>query len=289
MGHMSKLSVPKLGFSGMNGFRQRMEDGIFIHDPSSEERLVAIFDGHGGREAAHLAAYSLSPLFAEAVQNLAPLPAEEHQRLRDFIASETAYETPRMQCDGTDPSLLASDPTIRALEYTFERLDARVSQLPGGSTAIVLFFQQRVLYVANLGDSRAVLCREGQAVPLSFDHTPRSRREQQRLRGIPGAFTHQGRTQGMLAVTRALGDINLRPAVSAYPDYSRIRLTNQDSFVIVACDGFWDVFSNSRAVQFATQLLKQTNNNPLQTSILLRDAAFAAGSTDNISVCIIQL
>jgi serine/threonine protein phosphatase PrpC len=74
-----------------------------------------------------------------------------------------------------------------------------------GTTAIVLLMTKDKFYTANIGDSRAVLCRSGKAVPLSFDHKPDNPQEHSRIEKA-GGIVDQGRINGALNLSRAFGD-----------------------------------------------------------------------------------
>ena len=74
-----------------------------------------------------------------------------------------------------------------------------------GSTLAALLVTRRSLTVANVGDSRAVLCRAGAALPLSRDHKPKVAAERQRILAA-GGFIVDGRVNGDLSLSRALGD-----------------------------------------------------------------------------------
>jgi Leucine-rich repeat (LRR) protein/serine/threonine protein phosphatase PrpC len=122
------------------------------------------------------------------------------------------------------------DEKATALRTAMAHLAAEMSDVPDGTTCVcVLLFaerdeKRRRLYLANVGDSRAVLSRNGKAYALSVDHTPRNRAEEERVLGIPGGFIANGRVQGKIAVSRSLGDNSLSPFVIATPDLLQLRL-----------------------------------------------------------------
>ena len=74
-----------------------------------------------------------------------------------------------------------------------------------GTTAVIVLMTKDRYYVANIGDSRAVLCREGKAIPLSTDHKPDLPSEHNRIEKAGGTIT-QGRINGSLNLSRAFGD-----------------------------------------------------------------------------------
>lgn len=95
---------------------------------------------------------------------------------------------------------------------------------------------RRVLYCANAGDARGVLCRNGKAVRLTYDHKGSDRQEAKRIMDA-GGFVLSGRVNGVLAVTRSLGDSSMKEFVVGAPYTTETELCNEDEFLILACDG----------------------------------------------------
>jgi protein phosphatase 2C len=119
-----------------------------------------------------------------------------------------------------------------------------------GSTAVVAVLGPRHLVISNCGDSRAVLCRGGAAVPLSADHKPDRPDELARIQAAGGRviFWDGARVFGVLAMSRAIGDSYLKPYVVADPEVRVLeRRDGEDEFLILASDGLWDVVSNEVA------------------------------------------
>lgn len=142
-----------------------------------------------------------------------------------------------------------------------------------GTTALAALVLGSSLVVANAGDSRAVLCRRGRAIELTQDHKPNSPFEAQRIRDAGGTVCIEGLLNGELSVSRAIGDyfstdlkyidstgtLFLGP-LTAEPDVATHVITPEDEFVLLACDGLWDVFSSQRAVEFARGKLREHND-----------------------------
>lgn len=105
------------------------------------------------------------------------------------------------------------------------------SFLPSPSTHV-----RRVLYCANAGDARAVLCRNGRGVRLTYDHKGSDKQEAKRIMDA-GGFVMSGRVNGVLAVTRALGDSSMKEFVVGAPYTTETELRDDDEFLILACDG----------------------------------------------------
>ena len=81
-------------------------------------------------------------------------------------------------------------------------------------------------------------------------------------------------------------DLYLQPFVSFEPSVCEEQINEDIHFLIVACDGVWDVFSDEEACVIVANTLKCCNNDPKKAASVLRDQAFLSGSTDNISVAI---
>jgi protein phosphatase PTC1 len=100
--------------------------------------------------------------------------------------------------------------------------------------------RQRVLYTANVGDARIVLCRNGRALRLSYDHKGSDENEGRRVASAGGLILNN-RVNGVLAVTRALGDAYMKDLVTGHPYTTETVIqADQDEFLILACDGVSD-------------------------------------------------
>ncbi|KIV87882.1 hypothetical protein, variant [Exophiala sideris] len=143
--------------------------------------------------------------------------------------------------------------------------------------------RQRVLYTANVGDARIVLCRNGKALRLSYDHKGMDENEGKRISKAGGLILNN-RVNGVLAVTRALGDSYLKDLVTGHPYTTETVIQpDQDEFLILACDGLWDVCSDQEAVDLIRNV-----HDPQQASKMLVEHALARFSTDNLSVMVVR-
>ncbi|KAI1422830.1 phosphatase 2C-like domain-containing protein [Xylaria sp. FL1777] len=143
--------------------------------------------------------------------------------------------------------------------------------------------RQRVLYTANVGDARIILCRAGKALRLSYDHKGSDENEGKRIANAGGLILNN-RVNGVLAVTRALGDSYMKDLVTGHPYTTETVIQPEvDEFIIIACDGLWDVCSDQEAVD-----LIRDKPDPIVASKLLVDHALARFSTDNLSCMIIR-
>ncbi|KAI0874344.1 phosphatase 2C-like domain-containing protein [Hypoxylon argillaceum] len=143
--------------------------------------------------------------------------------------------------------------------------------------------RQRVLYTANVGDARIILCRAGKALRLSYDHKGSDENEGKRIANAGGLILNN-RVNGVLAVTRALGDSYIKYLVTGHPYTTETVIQPEvDEFIIIACDGLWDVCTDQEAVN-----LIRDKQDAVAASKLLVDHALARFSTDNLSCMIIR-
>lgn len=165
----------------------------------------------------------------------------------------------------------------KGIHCGFLQLDSRMRELPevssgedkSGSTAVCAFVSPRQVFIANCGDSRAVLSRDGVPVFSTRDHKPALPAERERIQNAGGTVMIQ-RVNGSLAVSRALGDYEYKNVtgrgqceqlVSPEPEIVvRERDDDHDEFLILACDGIWDVMTNEDLCQYIHSRLKITDD-----------------------------
>lgn len=179
-------------------------------------------------------------------------------------------------------------------------------EVQAGCTAVVALLEGNSLYVANAGDSRAVLCRGGTAVPLSFDHKPSHPVEKERIESAGGFISNFGgmsRVNGNLNLSRAIGDLryktnmDLHPKaqiITAEPDIEQTTLEHGDEFLVLACDGIWDVMTNQQVVDFVRQGLQNGKSckdvaSDILDHCLATDPKENRGiGCDNMTCCIVK-
>ncbi|KHJ35561.1 putative protein phosphatase 2c [Erysiphe necator] len=143
--------------------------------------------------------------------------------------------------------------------------------------------RQRVLYTANVGDARIILCRKGKALRLSYDHKGSDENEGKRVADAGGLILNN-RVNGVLAVTRALGDNYMKDLVTGHPYTTEtIIQPDVDEFIILACDGIWDVCTDQEAVNLVRDI-----DDPTSAAKKLVDHALSRFSTDNLSCMIVR-
>lgn len=217
--------------------------------------FYGVFDGHNGTDAASFT----------------------RRNILKFIVEDSQFST-RMK---------------KAVRTAFVKTDhsfADASSLDGtsGTTALTSLILGRTMLIANVGDSRAVLGKRGRAVELSKDHKPNCSSERLRIEKL-GGFVYDGYLNGQLSVARALGDWHLKGPkgsncpLSSEPEFEEIVLTEEDEFLIMGCDGLWDVMSSQCAVTIVRKEL-MLHNNPEKCSRELVKEALKRNSCDNLTV-----
>ncbi|XP_026487650.2 protein phosphatase 1L [Vanessa tameamea] len=167
---------------------------------------------------------------------------------------------------------------------------AKRSMNVAGTTALIAVLEDNYLIVANVGDSRGVMCdSRGNAIPVSFDHKPQQVREQKRIEAAGGyiAFNGVWRVAGILATSRAMGDYPLKDKkfVIADPDILTFNLDDhKPMFLVLASDGLWDTFTNEEAVKFIKERLDEPDFGAKSLTL----QAYYRGSVDNITVLVIN-
>jgi len=161
----------------------------------------------------------------------------------------------------------------------------------GGTTLIMAIQDSGHVWVANVGDSRAVFSNDnGMAIPMSYDHKPCQLKEKKRIQEAGGFVAMNGvwRVMGVLATSRALGDYPLKDkkVVVCDPDILSFNIKDHRmQFAILASDGLWDTHTNEDAVTVIGTRIKRDSD--LGTEVLAREA-FNRGSLDNITVLVID-
>ncbi|QPG93943.1 hypothetical protein C2857_003719 [Epichloe festucae Fl1] len=172
---------------------------------------------------------------------------------------------------------VAASPPVRTPSTS--SLDAATHTKRKASTV-----RQRILYTANVGDARIILCRGGKALRLSYDHKGSDENEGKRIANAGGLILNN-RVNGVLAVTRALGDAYMKDLVTGHPYTTETVIQHDlDEFIIIACDGLWDVCSDQDAVDLVREV-----QDPITASKQLVDHALSRFSTDNLSCMIVRL
>lgn len=265
------------------GSRHTMEDAwVLLLDASldSPGKLrcahFAIYDGHGGRLAAEYAQKNLHTTVLSA-----GLPRE----LLDVKATKRAI------LDGfrkTDESLLQ---------------ESSAGGWQDGATAVCVWVLGQTVFVANVGDAKAVVARSLtadklsdnpnggrslKAIVLTREHKAIYPQERARIQKAGGGVGSNGRLQGRLEVSRAFGDRQFKKlGVIATPDIHSFELTEREHFMILGCDGLWGVFGPSDAVDFVQKLLKEGLPITSISRRLVREAIRERRCKDNCTAIVV--
>ncbi|KAH9253321.1 hypothetical protein BASA81_008672 [Batrachochytrium salamandrivorans] len=195
-----------------------MEDRTLVYPlglPSLGATLFGVFDGHHGHSAS--------------------------QFLVDNLGAVVQHELYENKSLGVAPALHAA----------FRQIDKSYLAIPhhdSGSTSCVLVVADGKLTVANTGDSRCILVSTlGRVTELSQDHKPDRPDELDRIASLGGSVSHWGvwRLEGVLAMSRAIGDRTLKQYAIPDPEVVEHTVSPTDRYVVLATDGVWDVLSNA--------------------------------------------
>ncbi|KAJ9673284.1 hypothetical protein PVL29_023088 [Vitis rotundifolia] len=263
------LPVFRSGSCAERGPKQYMEDehicidNLIEHlgataDFPSPGAFYGVFDGHGGTDAASFVRKNILKFIVE----------DSHFPLCVQKAIKSAF--------------------VKA-DHAFA--DASSLDISSGTTALTTFIFGRTMLIANAGDCRAVLGKRGRALELSRDHKPNCPSERLRIEKL-GGVVYDGYLNGQLSVARALGDWHMKGPkgsacpLSAEPELQETLLTEDDEFLIMGCDGLWDVMSSQCAVTMARKEL-MLHNDPERCSKELVREALKRSTCDNLTVIVI--
>ncbi|XP_073123432.1 protein phosphatase 2C 37-like [Henckelia pumila] len=295
---------PKFGMTSVCGRRRDMEDCVAIHpsfflrdvDLPSGFHFFGVYDGHGCSHVSTKCKERMHEIVRDEAES-GGMVAWERTMSRSFLKMDKEVKD---WCGAGAAG--ASTSTCRC--------ELRTPQCEAvGSTAVVAVLTPDKIVVSNCGDSRAVLCRNGVAIPLSTDHKPDRPDELSRIQESGGRviFWDGPRVFGVLAMSRAIGDSYLKPYVISEPEVTVTERTAEDECLILASDGLWDVVSNETACGVARMCLQSRKppspgNDVTVTaagessdkacsdaSILLTKLALARRSQDNVSVVVVDL
>jgi serine/threonine protein phosphatase PrpC len=170
----------------------------------------------------------------------------------------------------------------------------RAIQYCGSTACIAVHYKDKDnkdrLWVANVGDSRAVKCnKRNMAEQLSHDHKPNSPEEKARIEQLGGTIEFDGVDWRVkdLSLSRAFGDLECTPYVTHLPQIYRYKISQSDRYIVFACDGLWDVLSNQDVVDYMNSMInKKFKGNYAKE---LAEHAINKGSLDNVTVMIYRI
>ncbi|CAN0901844.1 Probable protein phosphatase 2C 8 [Linum grandiflorum] len=285
--------ISSCGSVSVIGGRKEMEDAVSVEMGFlAGYDFFGVYDGHGGVRVAEACREMLHKAVAE-----------------EMTAAVVGGDGEEMEWGGV-------------MERSFGKVDETVEEYGMmGSTAVVAVVGKDEVVVGNCGDSRAVLCRKGVAVPLSIDHKyyreifenneqigasrfnvakPDRPDELERVEAAGGRVINWNgpRVLGVLSTSRSIGDQYLKPYIIPTPEVVIHKRSKEDDFLILASDGLWDVITNEVACRVASKCLRgrmrRRGSSPevvraAEAAAVLAELAIGQGSTDNISVVVVEL
>ena len=300
-----------------------MEDEFIVADGG---RFVAVFDGHGGGGVSQFLKNHLYDAVRHHLQ-------EKHWEENDALLHPAAVDVnsgesgDKLENKNYDtPSVFSHAAAVKAAFMEIEENVLADSRLKyQGSTAVAVILHEshtgknvaggnqcskhRTLLSANIGDSRAVLSRDGRAVNLTRDHKPNDHQEKERILAM-GETIQWDRLSKVyrvrnLSLSRAIGDKYAKPVVSSEVEINHYPVVDKsDEFVLLASDGLWDVMSSEEAVAYVHETMERGLSNAhvakdemSNCKLVLRRnmakyvarEALRRGSSDNVCVVIVWL
>jgi len=312
----------KYGLSSMQGWRVEMEDAhtalpslgtIGLKDWS----FFAVFDGHAGSKVSkHCAEHLLETIcatddFKKAIKsNADPLSAATPTTTTTTPATTASNNDNDPQnvpvtSSASSTGGSSEDIVTAGIRNGFLVLDEKMREMPemvsgedrSGSTAVCALVSPNKIYFGNCGDSRGMLVRNSKVQFTTQDHKPVNPAERERIQNAGGTVMIQ-RVNGSLAVSRALGDYEYKQVegkgpceqlVSPEPEVSIIERDREgDQFVVLACDGIWDVMTNEELAEFLHSRMRLTNDLSSVCNQVV-DTCLYKGSRDNMSIILMTL
>jgi len=280
---------------------------------SSNEKLniFGVFDGHGGKEVAVYIKKHFTEEFLK--QKNFKLGNYKQTLIDNFLKMDEVMQQTDGRIELKNEAKKAKEEdkkTESGNEKNFHNIfDPKAQEdcdiaMVTGCTACVCFIDGNKIYCANAGDSRAVLCKKGAAIPLSVDHKPDLDTEKNRIYKAEG-WVSDGRVKGNLNLSRSLGDMEYKQnkklspedqMITAFPELIIENVTPDCDFIIIGCDGVWDCKTNQEACDFVSERLKRSPQPKLSKiieelldSILATDIYNETGvGCDNMTCIIAQ-
>ena len=289
--------------------------------------FYGVFDGHGGRQAAiYTRDHMFQFLVAELEQGKQPPEALRQAFLQTdstFIAAcrgddkEGSSKDEQMEKEkdaaSATPSQQPSAPSAAA--PTASHVPPPINTSPSASAvtqsssldhdtsgttavAILLCHATHMLYVAHVGDSRAILLSAASVSPLTNDHKADRPDEVERIRAAGGFVVHK-RVMGELAISRAIGDMDFkRPSsnepgfnfVVADPEIGERQLKDDEDVLVLACDGLYDVMTNEKVAEYVRAGLQETGWQVQRVAeSTVSHAIEKLFTRDNVTVIVVHL
>lgn len=283
----------RYGLSAAQGHRREMQDDFNamsgIPQLTNNISWFAVFDGHGGSNVSKYCAKELINSLKEDNEFMETLQNEKEI---------TDKELMKMVKRGIHKGFLDTDEKVKTIDGAKD----------SGSTAVCALITETHLIMANCGDSRGMICtsitdNEGSVIckPIltTVDHKPDTPSELERIKAANG-YIFNKRLRGVLGVSRSFGDFKyknekkygpLEQMISPEPEfYIKMREPSIDEFLVIACDGVWDVMSFEEVCDYVYSQIRKIPSRDLKcVADEIVDMCLRKGSTDNITIIIIDI
>lgn len=247
---------------------------LHISDTYPKISYFGLFDGHGGSFCANFLADHLHRYIFRLMNNGEDIIDSIKQ---GFLQAENDF-------------------TSESLSSNFDN---------SGSCAICALVLQNHIFLANVGDSRAIISYGNGKITaqVSIDHKPDEENEKNRIQKAGGVIVRTGALQvarvmpGRLSVSRSFGDLNAKikklggkpGVVVASPDVFRVKLTDNLDFLVLASDGIFDVLRNDEVAEVVLVALRACGNSHERAGKAARDVverALEKRTSDNVT-CVV--
>jgi len=213
-----------------------------------------VYDGHSGK---YTSLYTRSQLHYKLFNN------------PNFPEDKSFYET-----------CIETDKRVNEIQH--------IHEFSCGTTALsVCVKNNKELIIGNVGDCRGYLCRDGKALEIATPHILELESEKERIKSLGGAVVWFGtwRVNGILAVSRSIGDYNLRQLVIPDPDVTRITLEKHDEFLVIASDGLWDGVSGEEMIEIVKKTVEERGRQYVCQKLC--DTGVERNTKDNVTAVIV--
>lgn len=237
-----------------SNFQHHMEDMILISSPfnskDNKHHLFGVFDGHGGTLSAQISRNKFPKIFSRCLKENQINIEECLSKAFFFVDHETF---------------------IKQCHYV-------------GNTATIIYIANKMVYCANVGDSKCFLVFSDKVIQMTTMDRPSNGNERRRVEGVGGEF-RDDRLNGELCLTRAIGDHELKDkGLIGIPHINKCLITPDVKFCVIGSDGVWDYLSNIELLG----IIRKCKGDEKRIGKSLVDKAKENGSKDNLSCIVIK-
>ena len=256
----------KIHYTSVTGRRDSNEDrhNIILNINGDDKNMnklnfFSIYDGHGGSEVSSYL-YKTLPNYYMNKKFKPPFLQNFHERV---------FETVQQELLKNQYGFFSGSTCLMNIMYKIEN--------------------KLFMNIANLGDSRlSIVYRDNTSKAITQDHKPDLDKEKKRITDMGGSVYKDSEGVyriGDLSLSRAFGDGDNKPYISQKPDIYTIEVNDDIKYIVMACDGLWDVVESTEIGNVINKINSQDEN----IAVNLTNYALNNGSTDNVSVIVIQI